>query len=157
MWLTPNQSMILRTDWIIFGQKLDLDITRGQWPINYFFYCNLLSCPLNNNNNNNLDHELARKFSLSSVAFSFSGACAFFDVRVFHPNAPSYRQSLPLVFGTTGGMGTEGSCEFFLPIGFLTRVRCKKKKCITAVCIIPRNGTERNGIFRGIILRNGTL
>ena len=24
------------------------------------------------------------------------------------------------------------------------------------VTIIPRNGTERNGIFRGIILRNGT-
>ena len=25
-----------------------------------------------------------------------------------------------------------------------------------SVTIIPRNGTERNGIFRGIILRNGT-
>jgi len=32
--LTPNQSMILRTDWIIFGQKLDMDIIRSQWPIN---------------------------------------------------------------------------------------------------------------------------
>ena len=27
---------------------------------------------------------------------------------------------------------------------------------VSTVYIIPRNGTERNGIFRGIILRNGT-
>ena len=67
-----------------------------------------------------------------------SNACAFFDIRVFHPNAQSYRHSsisslyrcheltkkreygdrirevengsfTPLVFATTGGMGREAT------------------------------------------------
>ena len=54
--------------------------------------------------------------------------------------------------------GTTAATLVLIGYGITELQRCENRIYFlpVKVCIIPRNGTERNGIFRSIILRNGT-
>ena len=80
----------------------------------------------------------------------------YFTQIIGHNSVNVHRIPIPMLVRRSALMSPL-SVPNFSPIRARIRVLWRILRSVrNEVYIIPRNGTERNGIFRGIILRNGT-